>query len=145
MPIQDKLPNKLSSLLSVALKEFLKIESDPRFEINMTAWVEYNPRVKRCQVCFAGAALVGRCGVSRKRADVWGDDLNHVKAGSPLGRKASALNELRVGDIHAAAHSLGIALPRGIHNQSVAEYAISPEGWKKDIRKLIQYLRDHNL
>lgn len=53
----NKLPNKKSDLLILALEDYFKIKEDPKYEINMLDWhilSVYNPI---CMVCLAGSVI----------------------------------------------------------------------------------------
>jgi len=55
-----ELPNKLSDLIELALKDLAKAERDPKYKVNMGMWHENrcsDPNKPICHVCFAGAVM----------------------------------------------------------------------------------------
>lgn len=74
----EKLPEKTSALIRVALADLIKCEADDRFVIDMNYWhshmrVEPGNTEKRCFVCLAGAALSQTAAIPHEWAtnDVW--------------------------------------------------------------------------
>lgn len=51
---QEKLPDKASDLLTLALNDLAKVERSPRYVVNMHIWHAPNGA---CSVCFAGAVM----------------------------------------------------------------------------------------
>lgn len=96
--IPDRLPNKLSELLTVAVNDFRKVLKRKIKGVtpNMGVWVAKNTSDGPCQVCLAGAALVGTCKVK----PIVGEALYSVPV--PVMRKAHAINNLRTGDAFRA-------------------------------------------
>lgn len=52
----NKLPDKPSELLMVAMEDLEKCENDPSYKIEMSEWVDCRDLV--CEVCHAGAVIV---------------------------------------------------------------------------------------
>ena len=104
MNITIELPNTLSGLLRVAVNDAKLCEADPKFQLNMSNWVEAsyeddssgNPM--QCHVCMAGAVLVQRSGVPL------GALYGYVPDDDPgeTDRKMVAINDLRVGAVSRA-------------------------------------------
>lgn len=53
---KDLLPNKPSKLLKVALRDLIKVESMPKYKIDMNEWMK-KVNGDPCQVCHAGAVM----------------------------------------------------------------------------------------
>lgn len=95
------LPNKLSDLLELAVRDSLKCEAEPaRYRLDMGSW--HSPgRDGICHVCLAGAVLAQTLGVAADEWVNWTD----VKGQAKL----QAINEMRVGSFDDAAICLGLA------------------------------------
>lgn len=115
--MEDKLPNKLSELLTVAVNDFRKVLKRKIKGVtpNMSVWAEKASKNEPCQVCLAGAALVGTC----KIKPVAGSDIiNSV----PLAvkKKAHAINRLRGGEVMSAFCDMREALGHDRYQQDVS-------------------------
>lgn len=66
MKTKTKLPEKLSSILSIAIRQAVedlkKCEVDDRYVIEMSDW-HVHAVTGKCEVCFAGAVMAKRLGV----------------------------------------------------------------------------------
>ena len=92
------LPDKLSELIIVALKDIEAVRNTPGMEINMSDW--HTPVIKGngmiCQVCFAGAVMsqsLHANPASQLDPDDFDGDISH---------KLEALDSLRSGEIDTA-------------------------------------------
>jgi hypothetical protein len=99
----DVLPDTLSGLLEVAIKDLKAVEKDPRFEIDMGHWfLGTGSGLAKCSVCMAGAVLA-------KSLDWEPDLVLHGPASLDdigLTGKLRAINSLRQGYVGAAARHL---------------------------------------
>jgi len=95
------LPGTLSGLLRVAVHDVLLVEADPKFELNMSQWVEGSdiPGVV-CEVCMAGAVLVQRTKQSLEDL-LWMSNPSAVVDG-PTSWKLEAINAMRTGCFRSA-------------------------------------------
>lgn len=136
--MSNKLPNKPSQLLEVALSDLAKVERSKKYRVKMNAYHE--PCGKICQVCLAGAVMAKTLDVDKslfKRP--WSFN-------TATSKKLHALDALRLGDIGGAFTELGIKTPKGLReNVFVTEYQTSPRDFKKDLRKIIKSLKEFKL
>lgn len=96
---QKELPNKLSSLLTLALDDLLLAEADPRYRVDMRDWHHFDGEY--CNICLAGAVLAFSLNESL-------EDNELVKA-RPVWNKLWALDELRKGYVDHAARELRLS------------------------------------
>lgn len=96
------LPNKLSDLLELAVRDVQKCEAEPtRFRIDMGRW--HTPLLSgTCAVCMAGAVLAQTIGVADGQYVAWKRIVEQAQL--------VAINELRTGDFVDAAHTLDIVV-----------------------------------
>ena len=138
----NKLPDKLSDLIDVALADLEACEADPRYVIDMDEW-HYPNRRGHCAVCLAGSVMAQRLGAS---VDTWvtPEDFDHETCSS-----LSALNSLLCGDIfEAVSDRVGSGAAKGMNlppDQEVVEYRFDPAQFKADMRRLAATLREHGL
>jgi len=138
----NKLPEKLSDLIELALADLEKVEKNWRYKVNMSKWHRpiwnkwYLPNM--CEVCFAGAVMAGTLGVDiNENIDVRGfNDYIHYRL--------RALDSLRVGDVEGALEYLRMRQPP-VGTIDVTPYEESPLLFRKDLEKIVVYLRKHNL
>ena len=129
-----KLPDKLSDLMVLALKDLAKCERNKKkFKIKMGTW--FTPNGK-CAVCFAGSVMAQSCGVGSKREVFPGDfdvDTNN---------KLIALDAVRAGYVGSALDDLGRSLPPGLTGQyPVVEYHHGPKVWRKQMETIAALLK----
>jgi hypothetical protein len=96
----DPLPNTLSGLIFVGLKDLEKAERSPRYKVDMGKWHEPSDTGKFCSVCFAGAVMAGTLGASplaNMEKDAFWDGIED---------KLEALDDLRTGFVSDAAGCL---------------------------------------
>lgn len=94
-----KLPDKLSDLLDLAVKDALRLSRGPRpITLNMCEWVRAsNPRTKsRCQACLAGSVMLARLGARRDQS------ASSEDYPAEIGNKLDAINCLRGGFVTTA-------------------------------------------
>lgn len=107
-------PTMLSGWIRAAVEDAQRIAKLPGFRLNMGCWNMFDPELSgyegppKCQVCLAGAVLVGR---GRERA---GDQAKHPRVDIMIDGKrksvniAYALNDIRVGYINGGLVLCGI-------------------------------------
>ncbi|MCY4430445.1 MAG: hypothetical protein OXC11_08645 [Rhodospirillales bacterium] len=121
----DTLPGDLSGLLRVAIADMEGLDRD-RYQPNSGDWHEPSAGAKYCRVCLAGGVMAGTMqvphGASVTPAEATGRDHD-------THNRLQALDDLRSGDVWAAAFSL----TGGYHrNGDMAAFAASPEAEKAD-------------
>lgn len=147
-PKAVKLPNKLSDLLELAVRDLTAVEKLKSYKVNMADWhvVPNESFSGKCEVCFAGAVLARTCKLNKLTDDGYQFVFSRGKA---LEGKMVALDLLRLGDIHQAireAHGLGAmydAIGKGISETvSVTQYSTrNKDRFKSQMRKLAKDLR----
>lgn len=109
MPKKNKLPNKPSEILKVALADLEAVEAMPdKFQINMSRWVR-KPAVGPCEVCHAGAVMVRTLNCQLKSVSVINpetlvsgpDEFDHRTRA-----KLEFINFIRTGSIEDALNEL---------------------------------------
>jgi len=129
--VEKRLPDKMSDLLEVALKDLRRAERHPLFTVDMGVWIQ--PRAVRCAVCLAGAALKFELDIK---------SIDQVISGNDAGRKALALNSLRTGSVSHAARFMGLD-SKGYEpfDRSVSLYGVHRREFHRDLRQLVTDLR----
>lgn len=144
-----KLPNKLSDLMEVALKDLAKAERSAFYNAEMGSW--HQPQYNRgdvvsCDVCFAGSVIAFTLHAdkdSQMAPSMFSRDLHG---------KLIALNSVRNGGYGSAAYSMGFSVRR--QKKIAAHVLASPalahrpvsyhrdrKVFKEDIRAAIRALR----
>lgn len=102
--IVDNLPDKLSDLITVAIRDLIKcMKQKDKYDINMDYWhvPNANGYTSKCSVCLAGSVMAQTLGADiTKNMDP--DDFGV----SSLEEKLLALNDVRLGDISAALYCM---------------------------------------
>lgn len=101
---KNKLPNKPSKLIRVALKDLELVEQDNNYSIYMGDW--HMPLGDKCSVCLAGS-VIARTLNTPLDAEVDPLDFNLITK-----NKLLALNQFRVGYIGQGLHFLDIEQPK---------------------------------
>lgn len=96
----NKLPDKLSALILVALTDLTKAERSPNYVIEMKDWHRPN---SHCSVCFAGAVMAFSLKCDPKKF------VNPEDLGKRTARKLFALDDARLGYFEAATQELGLS------------------------------------
>ena len=89
-----KLPNKLSSLIRVALDDLHKVENDPKFRVDMSDWYHSN---SHCAVCFAGGVMAFSLGKGANGGHQYPENFGRQNEG-----KLVAIDQCRIGDFSSA-------------------------------------------
>jgi len=130
------LPDKPSELIRLALDDLKKCEKSKKYKIDMWKWHESNGE---CAVCLAGAVMAQTLKVKRKRDIVPSHFPEDIK------NKLMSLNFLRQGYIDLALRELGLNTPSWATPFIVTQYKMDKKQFKQDMRKLADYLEEHNL
>lgn len=154
---KNKLPNKLSALMRVALANLAKVERSPKFNIDMTDdWVSFDgfpdgkvsDLIKKknsvCHVCFAGAVMA-------KTLDVEVEDGTYYFDGGMSSKdtnKMCALDDVRQGSVYSALISMEVKqkqvdkyIEKYRHGwEPVTPYDEDRKEWRKDMWRIVRRL-----
>lgn len=145
--IHVELPSRMSTLLIRALGDLERCERDPRYRVDMNYF--HHPSRGLCSVCLAGATLTSilpptatiNMYYQHYQHSGWVDWVDGDTA-----EKLSVLDYLRLGLVEIAADIMNVRLPPGCpRHVDVANYDVSPENFRNDIRGLATTLRRHGL
>ena len=139
---------KLSQILAIALHDLKKVERNKKFVVDMGTWY-YPTETKTCEVCLAGAVMVGRYG---KFVEAWGVGVSPEKFSKhdDATHKFYALDSLRCGYLAAALSHMGVNPKEYVGDgvepiRTVAEYHDDKNQWWADMRKLLADLKKAGL
>ena len=91
---KKRLPQRLSALIELAVRDAQAVEQDPRYTLNMSQW--HTPAPGACLVCMAGAVMAKTMGAPRNAH-------REPERYSPETRWAlCAINDVRIGDVFGA-------------------------------------------
>jgi hypothetical protein len=116
-----RLPNKLSALLRIAVKDAKACEADPRYKLAMDTW--HTPRSPGgvCEVCLAGSVMAKTLGLRR---DVSASPYSYTTS---VERRLRALDYMRMGEFDYAAGELDLRIgPDQADALKVAADAVKP-------------------
>lgn len=149
MKFATVLPDKLSALLRVALKDLKAVEADPNYEVYMGEW--HTPTHMNgkpvCLACFAGSVMAK----SLNLAPTKHQGLSTFSAGT--WRKFYALNAVRTSNIDVALMHLDVD-PEKISSFSmkikaagghITRYETNKEKFHEDVCKLAAFLEEEGL
>lgn len=157
----DKLPNLPSELVTFALQHLKIVEADEHVKIDMFCWVkvpqtaltneQYNFDSGVCQVCLAGAVMLGVFRDQTKQAfdankkyrqTVIPYELLSFGVSESDYDKLSALNFLRVGYLSDAYTTLKRKRPDSmLPLRTVTAYEVNKERFYEDMESLVDYLK----
>ncbi len=132
------LPDKLSELILVALEDLEACEADPKYKINMDVW--YEPKGKRCHVCFAGAVMANKAPKVNLSAGLGPEFFGAEED------KFLALEEIRRGNFEGAIsllykkHPKEFGLPSDFNETH--EPGIGRFSYKRNLPKWKRYMQD---
>lgn len=137
--ISDKLPDKPSALIQVALRDLAAVERQPkRFRVCMAFWNNYHE--KRCDVCLAGAVMVQTLNT---RASTVEPALGPNDFPTGIARKLHALEYFRNGEMWEASCELDLEFPEKLYRErTVTDYRVNPARFKKDMRAMAKALKE---
>jgi len=87
----NKLPDKYSDLIELAIKDIQLCKKDKRYKIDMSLWHFYNPAQRVCFVCLAGS-IMAKTFRDKIEAELFDDSY-----GASIATKFMFLDGLRVG------------------------------------------------
>ena len=130
-----KLPDKLSELTELALHDLSLCERSKKYMVDMGHWHE--PDRGLCYVCLAGSVMAKtlKTPVESYRLPYHFDEEN----------KLSALNYIREGEVDDACYYFYDDVPANLQDFYVIPYEDNPTQFKRDIRKIIRYLKKRGL
>ena len=135
----NKLPNKPSKLLKLALKDLKAVEADGRYMVDMEV---YHTQLSEgvCSVCLAGAVMAFSLGAHRE------EGLSPRCFPGKLEYKLEALDHFRAGSILGGLRALDIEIPHGLSQWvNVTPYQDSTKEFKKGMKKIIKLLKKAGL
>ena len=128
----NKLPDKPSELILVALHDLELCENDENYKIEMYSW--HDPQLSRCAVCFAGAVMA-----KSLDADV-SDRLTpggYCRDDQEIRHKLLALNEFRKGNVHSASYHIDLNIADDTKlDRTINDYEKNPLAFKEDMTNL---------
>lgn len=139
--IDGKLPSKPSALICAALFDLRKVEAMPDiYRVNMDVWHREHRLDAICEVCLAGSVISQSLGAKPS------EHREPKDFDQETTWKLYALNEFRVGNVFDGLCYLDRAdLWLGEVTRTIAEYAVSPEGFHRDMEKLASDLESAGL
>ncbi len=144
----QKLPEKLSDLIDLALADLRKVEKDDRYAVDMATWHEppgasLDEEATRCHVCFAGAVMAGTLG-TMPNVVVLPSDFTSMGDDPHTARRLLALDSVRNGFVEDALRELGAySLPSDVEDHvDVPRYSThNPEPFHAAMAELAERLR----
>jgi hypothetical protein len=140
----SKLPDKLSDLIALALRDLEACEQDPDYKIDMEFW--HAPKDGVCLVCLAGAVLSQSCGVEK---DV---KMYPSRVDSPIRRKLYVLDAVRCSNMAFAFYHMEQATGVSVYAWGtkyrscyITPYEQDKDAFKRDLRNLVTGLRKDGL
>lgn len=156
-----KLPNKMSDLIEVALKDLTSVRRSSRYSVNMSIWHVPENTERQCHVCLAGAVMARTLGADPEK------DADPYVYPERITAKLEALNALRRGDVLEAYCTIRDTTPQSLSNRMyqkcravencliemrnnisgmrVTPYSESPKLFVRDMRRLQTLLVDFGL
>src|SRR6187431_2046651 len=101
------LPNKLSDLLELAVRDAQACEADPRYRLDMSAW-HVPDGVGPCRVCMAGAVMAQTIHLAPSERATLFMGVSQAPAVDESARQLLAINDMRTGDFDDACDRLAI-------------------------------------
>ena len=130
-------PEKLSSLIRLALDDLAKCEADEKYVINMRA---YHVAVEgECNVCLAGAVMAQTLGVPPSKTSC---PRLHP---SPWPGALRALDYARMGMVRVALVWYNGTVPDRIRNCEVTEYTRDPARFRLEVLEVAECLEGFDL
>jgi hypothetical protein len=115
---ENKLPDKLSDLIRLAVKDAQTVAKLPGYKLDMRMW--HQPKDDdTCNVCLAGSVMANTLGADRRESlglyntrpgniHRWGNGKGKFYGSESDGNKLLALNAVRTGDFNWAATHMGV-------------------------------------
>ncbi len=112
----NKLPNKPSALIRVALVDVKLCRKDPRYKLSMGCWHSFNSYTGKCSICLAGSVVAQTLKKSYK-LNIIPEDCNSVEM------KLRAIDRFRTGRVESGLIYLGYEFQKLI--------GFKPPRWRK--------------
>lgn len=135
-----KLPNKMSELILLALRDLKKIEKLKSYEVDMREWHTapedtYGESTK-CQVCFAGSVISRTLKMPKNKT------VDMSMFSNKMSNKFYALDSLRQGYVGSAYRALGIDSD-AMHgmDRRITPYSYDSKKFKEEMYQLAQDLK----
>ena len=131
----------LSRCLEMGLEDLAEIEGDEAYRVSMGLWHTSVRDLRVCAVCQAGAVMAKTFKVDPRQT------LYPAHFSPAVRARLFALEFLRIGDVWGALNTMGQL--ENLNKSSMLErfwvraYYSDPSGYKEDMRKLVQLLRDN--
>jgi hypothetical protein len=145
-----KLPDKLSDLIEVAVKDLEAVEQDPHYVVNMDTWHRAEAQEFRigqqvfekepCTVCLAGAVMAKTLEVPR----YWSKNPVDFRGENSTEDKLIALDLVRRGFIDGALRQLGHVIDDAPY-EFVPDYRNNSDEFKIRLRIIAQRLKGMGL
>ena len=151
---EAKLPDKLSDLIDVALKDYIAVKRrNKTYVIDMCKWhcptFAYNESGKRteeikCHVCLAGCVMANTFKISHE-SDLRPSDLVQLDDGIAIQSKLCALDKVRLGMLTNALSYFGVvsfhATEKGMKTHWERNPCDDMSTFVADMRAIARYLR----
>jgi len=135
---KNKLPDKMSELIRVAIVDLEKVENLPeKYKVNMDIWHATLDQDEFCSVCLAGSVMAQTLGA--KSTDNIRPYYSHLNV-----KKLIALNALRAGYVDSASRHMQYdkALNSLRFDRGITDYHTNAEQFKKEMLKLADDLQE---
>lgn len=133
---ESLLPDKLSELGRLALKDMHVIKQNPNYRIEMVDW--HANRGGICFVCLAGCVMANTLGAEQSKS------IYPVIFGADIQAKLSAIDSLRQGRLVPALFYLGRNHP-AIKDRNITWYDYDPKKWEEEMIGIIEELEAKGL
>lgn len=156
--MENKLPRILSDLLELALNDLEKAENSKTHAVDMGVWLKPH-KGGQCLVCLAGSVMAFSLNVTADPSD---DDIfgtgwsptcftefsmgSHAFYSNDDADALQALNDLRTGNVSAAAMDINIELDDEmayVFDRHIVSYENDSLRFKNQLRELVKDLREH--
>lgn len=135
MTTKSKLPDKLSDLIEVAIKDLEACEKDSRYVVCMGVWHNAYPTLNTCVVCLAGAVMAKSL-KGKSQLILYPCDFEET-------RQLEALDSCRGGDVCSAFFTLDLDQDKGVRfNRDIALYECDRKLFKSQMLDLAKDLRE---
>ena len=134
--MKNKLPDKPSDLILLALNDLVLVEENPAYQVFMGSW--HDPHETGCQVCLAGAIMSMTL---KAHVHKYMDPQEYDK---DTRQKLEALDNFRMGLVEYGLMDMGIHKEVGDgFDIKIPNYVSNQVGFKQGMRKLAMALSDH--
>lgn len=128
----NKLPDKPSALIRLAMADLEAVERDGRYVVHMETWhIAYE---NKCSVCLAGAVMAKTLETDSKLTT------SPLAMGNDICKKLSALDSFRNGHIAAGLEQMDIEPIEKLWSWNVCSYHTNPTEFKEDMSEMADML-----